>query len=88
VLVESGGTKASIYKSPRHLMPAPTIVCASSYGTLKEPWCKKLAASGTVIAATEEEARAVLAQVEFSAEAGKKEGGSFAPFGVEASSVR
>jgi hypothetical protein len=39
-------------------------------------------ASGAVIAATEDGARAVATQVEISAEAGKKEGGSFAPFGV------
>lgn len=47
-----------------------------------ENWVKKLAANGAIIAATAEEARELVPNVEAMSVAGKAEGGSFAPWGI------
>jgi hypothetical protein len=49
---------------------------------IKEPWCKKLVASGAVIAKSEEEAREIASCVEIYSKEGLSSSGNFAPFGI------
>lgn len=56
------------------------VVCTGQ--ELHQSWAKKLCANGAIIAATPEEARALVPQVEAMSKAGKA-GGSFAPFGMK-----
>ncbi|CAJ1951188.1 unnamed protein product [Cylindrotheca closterium] len=56
------------------------LVCSGE--RIQEPWTKKLVASGALICKTTEEGRELAEKVEAMSIAGKKEGGSFAPFGL------
>lgn len=59
---------------------AEYLVCTGEPNN--EKWVKKLAANGAVIAATADEARALVPSVDAMSVAGKAENGSFAPWGL------
>ena len=67
---------------------AEYLICVGE--KINQPWYKKLAANGAIIAKSPDEAREIATKVEGYAKAGKSgtDGSSFAPFGVEASSEK
>jgi len=80
VLADDDDAKDSFLQVRSGDSGAEYLVCVGE--PIREPWYKKLVASGAVIAKSEEEARAIATKVDSYAANGKGETKSFAPFGL------